>query len=136
MRFSVSRRADPTIDVTPMIDVVFQLLIFFMVTTTFITSQGIQVDLPRSSAQVVLSEKKDLNVLITQDGAVYLDDVAVTSDGLASALQRRAKVEPNAQVVIKADQGVSHGRVVAVMDLARSHGLTRLAIATEVADEP
>ena len=48
MRFGVPRRADPVIDVTPMIDVVFQLLLFFMVTTTFISSPGIEVDLPRS----------------------------------------------------------------------------------------
>lgn len=135
MRFSVSRRPDPVIDLTPMIDVVFQLLLFFMVTTTFISSQGIDVELPRSSAQVVLSDKKDVNIWMTTEGAVYVDEVPMTTAELRALLKRRAEADPNAQVVIKADQGVSHGRVVAVMDLARSLGLSKLAIATEVADD-
>lgn len=135
MRFSVARRADPTIDVTPMIDVVFQLLLFFMVTTTFINSPGIEVDLPRSSAEVVISDKKDVNVWMTAAGAVYVDEVAVDTNELTRLLRARAEADPNSQVVIKADAGVSHGRVVGVMDLARNQGLTRLAIATEVADD-
>lgn len=135
MRFSVARRADPTIDVTPMIDVVFQLLLFFMVTTSFISSPGIEVDLPRSSAEVVISDKQDVNLWMTNEGAVYADDVAVTTRELTDLLRRRAEADPNTQVVIKADKGVAHGRVVSVMDLARTQGLSRLAIATEVADD-
>ncbi|MCB9674597.1 MAG: biopolymer transporter ExbD [Alphaproteobacteria bacterium] len=132
MRFSVPRRADPVIDVTPMIDVVFQLLLFFMVTTTFISSPGIEVDLPRSSSEVVISEKKDINIWMTTEGAVYADDEPITTAALRQLFQNRARTDPNTIVVIKADQGVSHGRVVAVMDLARNQGLSKLAIATEV----
>ncbi len=135
MRFAVSRRDDPMIDVTPMIDVVFQLLLFFMVTTTFISSPGIQVDLPRSSSEVVISDKKDINIWMTAEGAVYADDEPVTNARLTELFRAKARAEPNTMVVIKADQGVSHGRVVAVMDLARNHGLSKLAIATEVNDD-
>ena len=78
MRFAVSRRPDPIVDVTPMIDIVFQLVLFFMVSTTFVTSPGIQVDLPRSSAQTVLSDDKDIQVWVTTDGAVYVDEQPVT----------------------------------------------------------
>ncbi len=135
MRFAVPRRPDPLVDVTPMIDVVFQLLLFFMVTTTFVSNPGIQVDLPRSSAQVVISDKKDINVWMTAEGSVYADDAPVTLDELVGLFERRAKADPNTMVVIKADQGVSHGRVVSVMDLARNQGLSKLAIATDVGDE-
>lgn len=120
------------IDVTPMIDVVFQLVLFFMVTTTFITNPGIEVDLPRSTAQVVLSTENDVQVWMTVDGAVFIDDEAVTSKQMVEIFRKRAKADPNSQVVIKADTGVAHGRVVAVMDIARSEGLSRLAIATDV----
>ncbi len=132
MRFAVSRRPDPLIDVTPMIDIVFQLVLFFMVSTTFVQSPGIQVDLPRSSAQTVLSDDSDINIWMTVDGAVYVDDNAVSTKQLRSLLQSRARVDPNTMVVLKADTGVTHGRVVVVMDMARAFGLTKIAIATEL----
>lgn len=131
MRFGVARRPDPIIDVTPMIDIVFQLVLFFMVSTTFISSPGIQVDLPRSSAQTVLSDDHDINVWMTAEGAVFVDDVPVDSARLLQLFTAGARSDPNTLVVIKADAGVAHGRVVAVMDQARGVGLTRLAIATD-----
>ncbi len=135
MRFVAARRPDPLIDVTPMIDVVFQLVLFFMVSTNFVQSPGIQVDLPRSSAQTVLSDDKDVNIWMTVEGAVYVDDEPVTAERLRELLKSRARSDPNTLVVIKADTGVPHGRVVGVMDQARAQGLTRLAIATEAGEE-
>jgi len=131
MRFVTTRRPDPAIDVTPMIDVVFQLLIFFMVSTNFIETPGLQVDLPRSSPQTVLSDKKDIQIWMTVDDEIYVDDEPVDLEGLVARLGTRAAEAPDTLVVIKADQGVSHGRVVTVMDRAKSLGLSRLAIATE-----
>ncbi|MEN0063555.1 MAG: biopolymer transporter ExbD [Myxococcota bacterium] len=137
MRFVTGRRDDATIDVTPMIDVVFQLVLFFMVSTNFVETPGLQVDLPRSSPQTVLSDKQDLNIWMTLDDEIYVNDEAVSLSELESRLQSRATEAPDTLVVIKADTGVSHGRVVLVMDKAKSFGLSRLAIATEAtADEP
>lgn len=135
MRFAIARRADPLVDVTPMIDVVFQLVLFFMVSTTFKTAPGIQVDLPRSSQDVVVAEDEDINIWMTLDGELYIDEVPVDLAGLRTRLQRAADRDPDTLIVIKADTGVEHGRVVQVMDLARARGLSRLAIATEVAEE-
>lgn len=131
MRFSTARRPDPLVDITPMIDIVFQLVLFFMVSTTFKTSSGIQVDLPRSSQEVVVAEQDDLQILMTLDGTTYLNDTEVTTEALKRSLEEVATADINRLVVIKADTGVEHGRVVEVMDLARGLGLTRLAIATE-----
>ena len=131
MRFSTARRPDPLVDITPMIDIVFQLVLFFMVSTTFKTSSGIQVDLPRSSQEVVVAEQDDLQILMTIDGTTYLNDSEVTTEALKRLLEEVATADVNRLVVIKADTGVEHGRVVEVMDLARGLGLTRLAIATE-----
>ena len=135
MRFAVGRRPDPVVDVTPMIDIVFQLVLFFMVSTTFVTSPGIQVDLPRSSAQTVLSDDKDIQVWVTADGAVYVDERPVTGAELRRIFLDAARGNPNTMVVIKADEGVKHGRVVAVMDQAQAQGLTRLAIATDAGSD-
>ncbi len=131
MNFSRSRRIEVGVDVTPLIDIIFQLVLFFMVSTTFVTAPGLEVDLPRSSADTVLRDTEDVSVLVGEDGSVFVDDVAVDLKGLNAALERVAATDVNTLVLLKADRSVSHGRVVAIMDAARSKGLTRLAIATE-----
>lgn len=131
MRLGIARRPDPVIDVTPMIDIVFQLVLFFMVSTTFISSPGIEVELPRSSSQVVMKEDRDLRLWVTSDGAVHVDDQPVDLRGLRARLRRTAESDPDTLVVIKADTGVAHGRVVTVMDIARQEGLNRLGISTD-----
>ena len=146
MKFATGRRADPFIDVTPMIDVVFQLVLFFMVSTTFINAPGIQVDLPRSSAQTIIAEKNDINVWMQcgkqleggscTDGPVFVGNTPVTLDRLRTIFRNAAESDPDTLVVIKADQGVAHGRVVTTMDIAREEGLSRLAIATELPEKP
>ena len=132
MNFSRSRRVETGVDVTPLIDIIFQLVLFFMVSTTFVTAPGLEVDLPRSSADTVLRDTDDVSVLISDDGSVFIDERPVDFNGLNAALDRVAARDPNTLVMLKADRAVSHGRVVAIMDAARSKGLTRLAIATEV----
>ena len=129
--FGRTRREPPRVDLTPLIDIIFQLVLFFMVSTTFVTSPGIEVDLPRSSSETILRDKDDMTVWVTAGGAVYVDDQPVNWKGLRQAFGAAAKSNGNTLVIIKADQDVGHGRVVGVMDLARSHGLNRLAIATE-----
>ncbi len=141
MKFSRSgRRPEPGIDLTPMLDVTFNLLLFFAVSTSFVDeaaqqAPGIDVTLPRASAETVLVDDGDINVWVSSDGAVYLDDQPTTLAQLDEVFRSRAATKPNTLVVIKADEGVSHGRVVAVMDRARNLGLTRLAIATSVGSE-
>lgn len=134
MNFGSQRRPDPSIDVTPMIDVVFQLLLFFMLTTTFVSTTGLDVDLPRASSEVLISDNEDLEIWM-KDRSVYVNEQPMTTEQLTELFARRAKANSKTTVVIKADQSVPHGRVVAVMDLARRHGLSRLAIATEVDQE-
>ena len=130
MNFSARRREEPLVDVTPLIDIIFQLVIFFMVSTTFVTEQGIEVDLPRSSSQTILRERNDVQVKVASDGAIYVDDDPVTWDQLDANLRETAARGKGGMVIIKADQSVDYGRAVAVLDLARSLGL-QLALATE-----
>ncbi len=131
MNFSARRREEMIVDVTPLIDIIFQLVLFFMVSTTFVTSPGIEVDLPRSSSDTILQDDSELEIWVTRDGAVQVDEVAVDWDGLTGRLKAARTTDTSTLIIIKADRDVDHGRVVAVMDLARSLGLSRLAIATE-----
>ena len=132
MNFARARRLDPVVDVTPLIDIIFQLVLFFMVSTTFVSAPGIEVDLPRSSSDTMVRDTDDLSIWVKADGAVFVDEDPVDFAGLNAALSRAAKDNPSTLVMLKADRTVDHGRVVAVMDAARRHGLTQLAIATEI----
>jgi biopolymer transport protein ExbD len=142
VRFGNRRRREEAhvVDLTAMLDVAFNLVLFFMVTTTVNkrnaaqgaeAAPGIQISLPRSSSQAVLTQDKDINVWMALDGSVFVDDVPVDTAELKKRLRAAAEANPNTLVIIRADTGVSHGRVVSVMDQARAVGLTRQAIATD-----
>jgi biopolymer transport protein ExbD len=131
MNFRNERPAlDARIELTPLIDVVFQLLIFFLLTTSFIHERAMQIDLPEAK----VDEKKrdgDKLVLITvaKDGTVAHNDKPVSWSELTEIFRRNAAADREREVMIRADRAVPHGRVVQVMDLANTHGLTKMAIA-------
>jgi len=130
MNFARRPQEDLTLDLTPLIDVVFLLLIFFMVTTTFATQSGIGVKLPEAAAQERPSTEA-VSISIKATGEFFLDERPVTREALRSGLktleqQRGAETV----VVVRADESVAHGRVVEAMDAARTAGFRKLAIAT------
>jgi len=131
MKFSRprSRSEEVFINLTPLIDVVFLLLIFFMVSTTFATIRyGIKVDLPRTTTP---EEKIEENIVIsiTKDNRIYLGKKWVKEENLVSLLRKEIK-RKGSLVIINADKEVKHGRVVRVMDLARKAGAGKLGILT------
>ena len=132
MRFrKESRRNNNFLDITPIVDTVFNLLIFFAVSLNFISTPGIQVNLPKSTAQEVARERKDLRVVITPANQLYLNEKEVDLSTLRKSFEEAAAVGRETQVLIQADEQVTHGKVVEVMDLARNAGLARLAIVTQ-----
>ena len=133
MDFSPTRRRAPLVlELTPLIDVVFLLLIFFMVSTTFVNQPaGLQVELPRSENRDVIPEGSDVSVHLSADGRVFVDEEPVAEDQLRARLAAAALADPATMVVLRADQKLEYGRVVQIMDLARDLGLRNFAIATE-----
>ncbi len=131
MQFRQSRRDDARIDITPLVDMVFLLLIFFMLSTTFIVTPGIKVNLPEASAEKVSHEKKEVRVVITEDNRIFLERRLVTIQELRQQLAAVAQKDPQILVIIQADAKALHGRVVEAMDAAKTSGLNRLAIATQ-----
>ena len=131
MQFKRPRRDDARIEITPLVDMVFLLLIFFMLSTTFIVTPGIKVNLPQSSAEKVTQEKKEVRVFITEDNKVFVEKLLVDVRELEQRLLGVAQHDPQALVIIKADAKALHGKVVEVMDIAKQSGLNRLAIATQ-----
>jgi biopolymer transport protein ExbD/biopolymer transport protein TolR len=133
--FRRTRREPPRVDLTPLIDIIFQLVLFFMVSTTFISAPGFKVDLPRASSDMMVREQDDLQIWMTDEGGIFVDREPVDFEGLIQILGDKARADPSTLVVIKADMEVGHGKVVTLMDLARSAGLNRLAIATDPSAE-
>ncbi len=131
MRFMErDQEEDTRIDLTPLVDTVFLLLIFFMLASSFVIVPGIKVELPQAVHERILREKQEIRITITRDNRIYVGRNRVDLDSLGKIFRERAKKAPSTLVVINADSRALHGRVVEVMDLAKTAGLNNLAIAT------
>jgi len=123
------------INITPLTDIFLVLLIIFMVTSTVIvqapgggTQAGLKVNLPQGGATDVTARASDLPVAILADGQIVLAGEVVSEDELKQALDRARNDNPDTLVIVQADEGVPHGKVVEVMELAKTAGLGQLAI--------
>ena len=115
------------LDIAPLIDVVFLLLIFFMLTSTFISQQGIRVNLPSAvSAKPLPGE--DLVIFVDAKDRFVINKKAVTLKRLTASIEAAAKARSS--ILIKADKEASLGRVVEVWDLCRDAGISNINIAT------
>jgi biopolymer transport protein ExbD/biopolymer transport protein TolR len=130
MEFRTKKRALSRIEITPLIDVVLLLLIFFMISTTFVTTPGIKVKLPQAATQAATREQ-DIVVVVTEEGQLYFNNRRVTLDRLRLGLKEEVSKGGKDLLIVKADKESKHGRVVEVMDLAQQVGISRIAIATE-----
>lgn len=130
MKFPRSRREPVEVNLTPLIDVVFLLLIFFMVSTTFETRQALELSLPTSESGAPL-EQSPVTLSITQAGDYRLGEQAFSSTGeLHEALAARADSAREHGLVIEADARTTHAAVVAALDQAAALGIVRVRIAT------
>lgn len=130
MAKKTSKMIELSMDMTPMIDCVFQLLIFFMVTTVFAVQSGLKVDLPTASTSDAPPEK-DLSIVISDKGEMDLNGTRVTMDNLEEQLRQQKEIFGSKVLIIKADKKAMHGIVVDVMDAAKVVGIEQLAIATD-----
>lgn len=134
MEFRRQVRTEESINLTPLIDVVFLLLIFFMVTTTFTNENHLAVDLPEASAESELVEKAGIDIVInaggdyTINGQVVINQQAQT---LQRALEKIANGDTKQPLVITADANTSHQAVVRAMDVAGKLGFAQLRITTK-----
>jgi biopolymer transport protein ExbD len=118
-------------NLTPMIDVVFQLLIFFMVTAVFAITPGLDIKLPEAE-ESENPEKENLFIVIDQDGSMKLNHKSVTFANLKDEIMEKRKLLDNTTIIIiQADEKAFHGQVVKVMDIAKQAGIVDLVVATE-----
>jgi biopolymer transport protein ExbD len=125
------------INITPLTDIFLVLLIIFMVGSSIVVEQaqgggtGVRVDLPKGAAKELQQQARDFPVAVLKDGTVVAEGKAIELGALKDRFEKLLRDAPEAQVIIQADSGVSHGRVVEVMETAKAVGIQRLAIATD-----
>ena len=134
MQFNEKRRRRVIINITSLIDVLFLLLIFFMVTSTFLEQPGMKLELP-SAKSAEISQVEKLVLYIGPGGEIVFNDRAVTLDELPGAIEEAVPQAAEKTLVLRADKTVQHGTVVAVMDIAKRAGLTKLVVGTTMEEE-
>jgi len=119
---------EAAIDMTPMLDIVFIMLIFFIVTTSFVKEAGIEVNKPKASNQ---ETKKNANIFIAvkDTGEIWLDKRRVDIELVGSTIEKLLAEQPTDVVIIQADKDAKHGVVVKVMDAIKEAGIDRISIA-------
>ncbi len=136
MRFKQHPQPNIPLDSVALTDIIMNMFIFFFITFSFLATfnqikEGkVNVSLPKASSATTQLEKKRLTVSLTKDGGLFINKEEISMDQLQAKFQTEQAQGAEITLVVRADQEVQHGRVVNVMDLARTEGLHRLAIAT------
>ncbi|MCS7182461.1 MAG: biopolymer transporter ExbD [Thermoanaerobaculum sp.] len=135
MRFSRPRSRTPRIDISPLIDVVFQLLLFYAVTTQFVTPERLKLQLPeaKTAETARTPSAQETEILVTSSGAIYLGGQEVSEDRLEGELRGLLKGQTDRSVTIRGDKGAPYGIVMRVLDAARLAGAQHINL---VASKP
>ncbi|MCY7295950.1 ExbD/TolR family protein [Alteromonas sp. a30] len=121
---------DASIDMTPMLDIVFIMLIFFIVTTSFVKEAGIEVNKPDAS-NATKQKSANIFIAINEDGDVWMDKREVDVERVRANIERMLAEQPTEVVIIQADVKAEHGKVVEVMDQVKAAGIARISVAAK-----
>ncbi|MEN8170965.1 MAG: biopolymer transporter ExbD [Pseudomonadota bacterium] len=136
MQLQGKRREEPDVNLTPLIDVVFLLLIFFMVSTTFERETEISIELPEASGKQVESDRQLVEISIDEKGRYFVNKEEVVNiqiETLKHAIKKAAGGEAKPRILLSADKMTPHQSVITAMDAARQLGFVNLIFATSAA---
>jgi biopolymer transport protein ExbD len=128
--FISKKAANAEVNIGPLLDMVFILLIFFVVTTNFNRETGVDVTKPQSQSAVSLGQKTIL-VGISREGTIHIHGRQVSPEGLVGILDREASRRPDVSVVIVGDAGSTLGKSVEVMDICTRAGIKKVSVSAE-----
>ncbi len=132
MRLPDEADAPAQINIVPMIDVIFAILTFFVMSTLFLTRQeGLPVNLPQASSAKSATQPARVTLTVDKAGEIFLNKQPITLDKLEAGVKAKVEPERPLMVVLNADEAVNHGKIVAVMDEVRQVKGAKLAIATK-----
>jgi biopolymer transport protein ExbD len=134
MQFMTKTRRRAIINITSLIDVLFLLIIFFIVSSTFLEQPGIKLDLPKTAHQEAL-RIEGYTLFIMSDGSMYLNEDEIPFEKLSERLKAIAPQVEERGLVLKADENIRYGLVVEVMDIVKESGIVKLVVATQPKEE-
>jgi biopolymer transport protein ExbD/biopolymer transport protein TolR len=131
MRFKKIKEEDPRLGLTPLIDVVFLLLIFFMLTSHFHIASGVPIRLPKVTQKAYDSDGEKIILVVDRAGRAYLKGEKIDLKDLDAKLKELVEKGGLVHLLLQADKEVKHGRVVQLMDLAKRAGVSSIIIAAQ-----
>jgi biopolymer transport protein ExbD len=131
MAFRKKRREEEGVNPTPLVDVMFNLLIFIIVTAQYTNVQALKVNLPKAQTGASIEKLEKVVIMVTKDEQILLEGKSMDPASLEAALNPLGKKEPQPSVLIQADEGSTTGKLVTVMDLASKAGLKKISIETK-----
>ena len=134
MQFREKKRRRVTINITSLIDVLFLLLIFFMVSSTFLERPGMKLDLPKASHKESI-RMEGYTLFVTQEEKLFLNDEPVKLNELEAKLRKIAPEIEEEGIVLQADEQIRYGLVIEVMDMIKKSGIKKMVVATEIKEE-
>ena len=133
MNLSPHKQEEPDVNLTPMIDVVFLLLLFFMVSTSFIRESSLKVDLPEASGQAMAEQDNAFDIIINDKGQFSINNINIGKTNkvqLTAMLKRTVGDVKDPHIIISADANADYQHIVTAMDVAQQLGYSRLTLAT------
>ena len=131
MQFEGTRRSGQALNLTPLIDIVFLLLVFFMLTAHFVRDQGLPIELPEAITAISLDKNEPLEITITSAGQIAISGEPVSSEQLVETVTVLLAAKNEKRIVIRGDTGANLGDSVKVIDAARQAGASGVDIVTE-----
>jgi biopolymer transport protein ExbD len=129
MKFKKPKEEEPRLGITPLIDIVFLLLIFFMLTSHFHVASGLPIRLPKIAQKAYDSDRHKIILVIDRNGRIYFKGKKIDLEKLDSKLRSIVEKDGLVHLLLEADREVKHGRVVQIMDLAKKAGVSSIIIA-------
>jgi biopolymer transport protein ExbD len=130
MKLVTRRRRKVTLNLTSLIDVLFILIIFFAVSSTFLEQPGIELKLPEAESSEAHTAQKII-IYVDHEENIFLNDDSIRLEALADAVGSLVSAQEEKSVILRADSAVKHGTVISIMDLLRKKGIFKIIVSTE-----
>ena len=135
MKFQTQNKALDSFSYASLTDMILQLLIFFMLTASFVSTSGIKVELPKASTGTPPSDQQTITISVTNDYRIYLNNTEVSMPSLRDAIQESIQDYENPIVILNADKDVNLQKAIEIIDIAKTVGCTRYLLATDTHTE-
>ena len=133
MKISTIRKKNVILNMTSLIDVLFILIIFFAVSSTFLEQPGIELELPEAESAESYTTQKVI-LYIDKYNNLFLNDRLITVNSVIKEIKKLGELSPENAIVLKADKQVQHGQIIEIMDILRKNGIYKIVISTNIAE--